>query len=107
LPAEELQYRQGERDIERLLRGGLFVPRRSRAQFERFLAHPNARVRALAGEILDEQRRASEDMKRLREQDEAGLEADSERLLEELNTAPDARDEPDTGGADPDDDLPF
>jgi len=55
LPAEEREHRQGECDIERLLHDGLYVPRR-RAQFSRFLDHPNARVRELAQRILAEQR---------------------------------------------------
>jgi len=59
LPAEEREYRQGERDIERLLHDGLYVPRR-RAQFSRFLDHPNARVRELAQRILAEQRSGAE-----------------------------------------------
>ena len=56
LPAEEREYRQGERDIERLLHDGLYVPRKRRAQFSRLLEHPNARVRDLARRILAEQR---------------------------------------------------
>jgi hypothetical protein len=69
-PAEELQYRQGERDIERLLHDGLYVPRRRRAQFNRFLDHPNTRVRDLARRILAEERREAE-RRRLLEEDEA------------------------------------
>ena len=71
LPAEELEYRQGERDIERLLHG-LYVPRRRRAQFNGFLDHPNARVRDLARRILAEQRR---DAERLRLPEEDGADA--------------------------------
>ncbi len=68
LPAEELEYRQGERDIERLLHDGLYVPRRRRAQFNRFPDHPNPRVRDLARRILAEQRREAE-RRRLHEED--------------------------------------
>lgn len=74
LPAEEREYRQGERDIDRLLRGGLYVPRKRRLAFNRFLAHPNARVRELARCILAEQRRDAEERRRIRDQDE--IEAD-------------------------------
>jgi hypothetical protein len=70
LPAEELEYRQGERDIERLLHDGVYVPRRRRAQFNRFLDHPNPRVRDLARRILAEQRRDAE-RRRLSEEDGA------------------------------------
>jgi hypothetical protein len=71
LPAEEREYRQGERDIERLLRGGFHVPRRHRAQLDRFLQHPNARVRDLAQGILDEHQRDVEERRRMRDEDEA------------------------------------
>jgi len=70
LPAEEREYRQGESDIERLLHDGLYVPRRRRAQFSRFLEHPNARVRDLARRILAEQRRHAEERVRMRDEDE-------------------------------------
>jgi len=92
LPAEELQYRQGERDIEHLLHGGLYVPRRRRAQFNRFIDHPNARVRDLTRRILAEQQR----------------EAEGRRLLEEDGA--DARDSTVNGPGRPDpgdDDNPF
>jgi hypothetical protein len=71
LPAEEREYRRGESDIERLLHDGLYVPRRRRAQFSRFLEHPNARVRDLARRILAEQRRHAEERVRMRDEDEA------------------------------------
>ena len=71
LPAEEREYRQGERDIDRLLHDGLHVPRKHRAQFDRFLEHKNARVRDLARRILDEQRRQAEESRRMRDEDEA------------------------------------
>jgi hypothetical protein len=58
--------RRGERDIERLLHDGLYVPRR--AQFNRFFDHPNARVRDLARRILAEQRREAERRRLLEEQ---------------------------------------
>lgn len=70
LPAEEREYRQGERNIERLLHDGLYVPRRRRAQFNRFLEHPNARVRDLARRILAEQQRYAEERRQMRDEDE-------------------------------------
>jgi hypothetical protein len=60
LPAEEREYLQCERDIERLLHDGLYIPRKRRAQFDRFLVHPNTRVRDLARCILDGLRREAE-----------------------------------------------
>jgi len=85
LPAEELQFRQGQRDIERL-RHGLFVPRKKRKQFDAFLNHPNARVRELAQQILAEQRRYAEDCRREREEDECRREREEDgyRLDEEI-----------------------
>jgi hypothetical protein len=71
LPVEEREYRQGERDIERLLHGGLHVPGRQRAQFDRFLAHPNARIRRMAWRILAEQERNAEERRRMRGENEA------------------------------------
>jgi hypothetical protein len=71
LPAEEREYRQGERDIDRLLHDGLHVPRKRRAQFDRFLEHKNARVRDLARRILDEQRCQAEESRRMSDEDEA------------------------------------
>lgn len=82
LPAEEREYRQGERDIERLLHDGIYVPRRRRAQFNSFLAHPNARVRDLARRILAEQQRYAEEMRQLR-----GQEEEEEDLVEALKRA--------------------
>jgi hypothetical protein len=94
LPAEELEYRQGERDVERLLHEGLYVPRRRRAQFNRFLEHPNARVRKLALEILAEQRRQAEERRRRRHHDEDRSELFDDRLSE----SPESRgDTPDVG----------
>lgn len=74
LPAGEREYRQCARDIERLLHDGLHVPRKRRAQFDRFLAHPNARVRELARRILEEQRREAEELSRMRAPEEARAE---------------------------------
>jgi hypothetical protein len=75
LPAEEREFRQGERDIERLLRGSFYVPRRLRPQFDRFLEHPNARVRDLAREILEEQARDAEERRRIFAEERAAEEA--------------------------------
>jgi len=114
LPAEEREYRQGERDIERLLHDSFHIPRKRRAQFDRFLEHKNARVRDLARRILDEQRRQAEELRRMRDEDEAwaadlcpsvfanvgaGASDDGGAMAQE----PDWTDD----GEDGDDDLPF
>lgn len=51
LGQDELAYRQGVRDIERLLGGRMRIPRKQRKSFERFLSHPNERIRKLAEEV--------------------------------------------------------
>ena len=119
LPAEELAYRQGARDIERLLHDGLYVPRRRRAPFNRFLEHPNARVRDLARRILAEQQRYAEEMRQMRDEEEEALGEWLERRLhepeepgagtsEDAGTTPSNRDRAQDTGDDPgDDDLPF
>ncbi len=51
LGPEELAYRQGVRNIDRLLGPFGGVPRKHRKAFEAFLAHPNPRLREYAGGI--------------------------------------------------------
>jgi hypothetical protein len=70
LPTEEREYRQGERDIERLLRG-LYVSRKHKARFNQFLGHPITRVRELATTILAEEWRQAEERRRMRDEEEA------------------------------------
>jgi hypothetical protein len=109
LPAEEREYRQAELNIERLLHDGLYIPRRKRAQFDRFLAHPNARVRELAQRILADLERDAEEWRRMRDADEAwgtgpitGSGGADAGVWDSGATAPeDDRDE------DPEDDVPF
>jgi hypothetical protein len=102
LPAEEREFRQGERDIERLLRGGFYVPRRLRPQFDRFLEHPNARVRDLAREILEQQARDAEERRRIFAEEWAGEEAAAASY-----PGPDASSELDGAKRDDGDDDPF
>jgi GNAT superfamily N-acetyltransferase len=109
LPAEEREYRQGERDIERLLHGGLYIPRKRRVQFKRFLVHPNARVRGLARRILDEQRREAEELCRMRAAEEARAEDLDVSDPGNAGAGPFDDEETTTGEPEPpdDDDLPF
>ena len=60
LDQAELEYRQHIRDIERTLDWDGRIRRRQRKVFERFLNHPNHRVRAfaIAAKKRDEQLRA-------------------------------------------------
>jgi hypothetical protein len=81
LGREELDRRQAVRDIERLVdpfRG--VVPRRHRAAFQRFLAHPDERVRRHAEQIAADAARVREALRRERE---AEAEAE-ERWIHEL-----------------------
>ena len=59
LGAEEIAYRQHVRDIDRLLTSEGIVRRTQRRTFEKYLAHPDARVRAYAERVkaLDERER--------------------------------------------------
>src|SRR5262249_31836067 len=51
LGAGELAYRQMARDIDRLVDWNGVVRRKQRKSFERFLSHPDKRVRAYAAEV--------------------------------------------------------
>jgi len=51
LGPSELAYRQAARDIDRLVDDSGVVRRKQRTSFERFLAHPDERVRAYANEV--------------------------------------------------------
>jgi hypothetical protein len=57
LGAEELEYRQTVRDIERVLRSPYPISRRERASLERYLQHPNPRVQLYAAKQLFESER--------------------------------------------------
>jgi hypothetical protein len=53
----ELAYRQAVRNIDRLRNWDGVIPRKRRARFEQFLAHPNERVRSYAAEAAGDARR--------------------------------------------------
>jgi hypothetical protein len=76
LGAEELEYRQAVRDIAGVLQCREIVPRRERPRIERYLQHPNERVRAYVADLL-----AGSDLRKqeLRAEEEA-----EERMFEEL-----------------------
>lgn len=79
LPREELEYRQAVRNIGRLMRCSVLIPRTRRAELERFLRHPNERVRQLAKQLFAEHDR---EVARLRAEREAERE-EAERAAEE------------------------
>ncbi len=59
LGKEELAFRQQERNLDRLLTWDGMIRRRCRAAFERYLTHPDQRVREYANKVKqhDEERR--------------------------------------------------
>jgi len=79
LGAEELEYRQALRNLERLITPSGVIPRKRRKAFEQFLHHENPRVRSLAEEMAEEDRSvraAWRDLREAMEQDamaEAGF----------------------------------
>jgi hypothetical protein len=78
LGKEELAFRQAAHDIDRLVDWDGLVRRKRRAAFERFLAHPDARVRLYAEKVagFDETKRRA--MRLDREAEERALEAEYE-----------------------------
>lgn len=54
LGSDELAYRQAVRDLERCLTWEGIIPRKRRRTFDRFLAHKDARIRAMAEEMQRE-----------------------------------------------------
>jgi len=74
LGKEELAYRQHLRHIDRLLNWDGIVRRKNRAVFERYLSHPDARVRAYASKVRDHSEQRRQELRELFE---------AERLEEE------------------------
>ena len=54
LPAEEREFRSEANNLERCITWEGIIPRKRRRQFERFLTHPNARIRSLAEQMKKE-----------------------------------------------------
>jgi hypothetical protein len=72
LGAEELAYRQEVRNIDRLVDWDGLIRRKTRRPFQRYLTHPNPRVRAYAAEVAARDAREREE--RARERQELELE---------------------------------
>ncbi len=70
LGAEELEYRQAVRDIERVLRSPYSISRRERASLERHLQHPSPRVQSYAAKRLFEGERQRAESRILCEEDQ-------------------------------------
>ncbi len=87
LGGEELAYRQGVRDIDRLLDWDGLIRRKNRKPFERYLSHANPRIRAHASEIAARDAKEREDRSRERqdmETEEAQWEASGPEAGEDL-----------------------
>lgn len=87
LGKEEHAYRQAVRDIDGLLDWNGVVRRKQQKSFERFLLHPDERVRRYAEEVAAEDARAREAFRRER----ITLEAEElrrEKKLEECAAVP-------------------
>lgn len=79
LGTEELAYRQGVRNVDRLLSWDGLIRRGQRRTFERFLHHPSERIRTYAREVAaqDELERAHRRDAWLRqEEEELGMEGE-------------------------------
>jgi len=61
LGGEELAYRQGVRDIDRLLDWDGLIRRKTRKLLERYLTHPNPRIRAYASKVAAHDAREREE----------------------------------------------
>ncbi len=101
LGAEELAYRQALRNLERCVGMGPLIPRKHRAQLNRFLTHQDPRIREAAREMaaLDAQTRAEWREKRQWEQ---GLADAMVETLSEMEVDTDRDGDPLD-----DDELPF
>jgi hypothetical protein len=71
LGKEELAYRQAARDIDRLVDWNGVVRRKQRKTFERFLSHPEERVRRYAKEVAARDLQAREAFRQERLAEEA------------------------------------
>jgi len=74
LGAEELAYRQALLDLERCMTRDGIIPRKRRKSFELFLHHDDPRIRAVAEEMLEEDRTTRRFMQAEAELDETRTE---------------------------------
>ena len=102
--AADLAYRQGVRNIDRLVdrfRG--VVPRRHRTAFERFLSHQDERIRAYAAGVAKADEDARREYRMLREEEERAFEA----FTMEIEAEPNAERPPFEDHFPCEDDIPF
>jgi hypothetical protein len=102
LPREELEFRQALRNIGRLVGFSTLIPRKKRAQLDRFLAHPDERVRACVRKLYEDHERAALHLRAEREREERLSE---QWLCETVECAALKLDDPVSNCSD--DDIPF
>jgi hypothetical protein len=73
LGREELAFRQGVRDIDRLVGYSGVVLRKHRATFQRFLQHENPRIREYAERVSQESLAVQAEWRAIMQEEEAGL----------------------------------
>jgi hypothetical protein len=71
----ELAYRQAVRNIDRVLRFGVTIPRRQRPFVESLLTHRDPRIRAYATEVVARDREERAELLQLVREGEARFEA--------------------------------
>ena len=69
LERTELQYRQDLRNLERLVTWEGIIGRKKRKAFNRFLEHPDARIRRYAEEIANDDIKARSCLRSLENED--------------------------------------
>jgi hypothetical protein len=99
LGADELAYRQEVRDIDRLLGWSGLIRRKTREVFQRYLSHPNPRVRAYAIEVAAHDAREREERARFWE----AIELEEAMWAERSGITPDVVE----GSDDDEDQCPF
>lgn len=82
LGAEKLAYRQALRDLQRCMTWEGIIPRKRRTSFERFLHHDDPHIRAVAEEMLEEDRTTRRLMRADAERDEAWAETSEQTRAE-------------------------
>jgi hypothetical protein len=76
LGKSELRYRQDQRNLERLVTWEGIISRKKRKAFNRFLEHPNPRIRRYAEELATEDVKARSHLRLLEDEDYCSPEDD-------------------------------
>ena len=83
LGKEELEFRQHVRDIDRLVDWDGRIRRRQRRTFERYLSHPNERVRAYAQEVDGNNEKLREEYRAMGRAEEFEMELWTDRCAQD------------------------